>query len=60
MRAIPYYLRVLIWEKMAVQYSDYCITLNDRDSTLLHELYGKTADAVMPTSLEDKYDLAPK
>ena len=60
LRAIPYYLRVLIWEKMAVQYSDYCITLNDRDSTLLHELYGKTADAVMPTSLEDKYDLAPK
>lgn len=55
-RAIPYYFRVLVWEKLSVQYSDYCITLNERDSRLLNKYYGKTADAIMPTSLKDNYD----
>lgn len=57
-KAIPYYLRVLVWEKMAVKYSDYCLTLNKRDSNLLNSLYGKYADAIMPTSLEDKFEIS--
>ncbi len=54
-KAIPYYLRSLIFEKMAVVNSDYCITLNERDSALLESIYGRPADIIMPTSLEDKY-----
>lgn len=54
-KAIPYYFRAAIFERMAVKYSDYCITLNDRDSILLNNIYGKHADAVIPTSLEDLF-----
>ena len=54
-KALPYYIRASIFEKMAVKYSDYCITLNERDSNLLKDIYGKPADAIMPTSLEDKF-----
>ena len=54
-RAIPYYLRVRVWEKMAVEYSDFCITLNERDSKLLESYYKRSANAILPTSLEDKF-----
>lgn len=54
-KAIPFFIRASIFEKMAVNKSDYCITLNRRDSDLLNQIYGKPADAVMPTSLEDKF-----
>lgn len=56
-KAIPYFLRAYYFEKMAVTYSDYCITLNERDSNLLESIYGKTADAIMPTSLEDRFQI---
>lgn len=54
-RAIPYYLRVFVWEKMAVKYSDYYITLNERDSDMLKKYYGCEADVIMPTSLKDNF-----
>lgn len=54
-KAISYYLRAFVFEKLAVKYSDYCITLNERDSRLLMDIYGKHANAIMPTSLEDKF-----
>jgi len=54
-KAIPYYLRVCKYEKMAAKYSDYCITLNERDSDLLKRIYGRKADLVLPTTLEDKF-----
>lgn len=54
-KAIPYYIRAYVFEKMAARYSDYCITLNERDSQLLEDFYGIKASAIMPTSLEDKF-----
>lgn len=54
-KAIPYYMRAYVFEKMAAKYSDYCITLNERDSQLLEKFYEKKASAIMPTSLEDKF-----
>ena len=54
-KAIPYYIRAYVFEKMAAKYSDYCITLNERDSLLLENFYGLKASAIMPTSLEDKF-----
>ena len=55
LKSLPFYLRASIFEKLAVKHSDYCITLNERDSILLEEIYGRCADAVMPTSLEDSF-----
>ena len=55
LKSIPFYLRASIFEKLAAKHSDYCITLNNRDSKLLEGIYGRRADAVMPTSLEDIY-----
>lgn len=55
LKAIPFYLRVRIYEKMAVKYSDYIITLNERDSELLKHFYGRESDLLMPTTLEDRF-----
>jgi hypothetical protein len=54
-KAIPYFIRAFVFERMAAKYSDYCVVLNDRESNLLNKFYGKYADAVMPLSLEDRF-----
>lgn len=42
-------------EKLAVKYSDYCITLNPRDTKRLYEVYGGKSDLELPITFEDKY-----
>lgn len=41
-------------ERLAVQYSDYLVAMNSRDSRKLDELYGRGADFLLPTSFEDR------
>lgn len=54
-KALPFFLLVKYWEKVCVDNTDYFITLNSRDSALLHEVYGKSSNLELPTSLVDKY-----
>ncbi|WP_299221966.1 glycosyltransferase family 4 protein [uncultured Alistipes sp.] len=56
LRSLPFQYAVKYWESKSVEYSDVLITLNTRDSSLLHEYYGKEAALTLPTSLEDRYD----
>lgn len=55
-KAVPFYLLVRIWEKIACDYSDSYITLNSRDSKLLEGEYNKKANLELPTSLTDLYN----
>lgn len=55
LRALPFYLAVKRWEKFACDFSDYNITLNQRDSKLLKKIYNKDACLELPTSFDDKY-----
>lgn len=59
-KAIPFYIRASVFERMAAKYSNYCIVLNERESNLLNKYYGKYADAIMPLSLEDKFQQKDK
>jgi hypothetical protein len=43
-------------EKIATQYSDYIIVLNQRDKNLLLKLYNRDANLILPTSFNDLYD----
>lgn len=42
-------------EAVACDFSDHLVTLNDRDSQLLHKYYHKTASTQLPTSFRDEY-----
>ncbi len=42
-------------EKLAIKYSDYCITLNPRDTKRLYEVYGGKSNLKLPITFEDKY-----
>lgn len=46
---------VIYNEKLAVKYSDYCITLNPRDTKRLYEVYGGKSNLELPITFEDKY-----
>lgn len=56
LKAIPFFLSVKYWEKKSCKYADYCITLNKRDSLLLHKIYNRVSDLELPTSFPDLYD----
>lgn len=43
-------------EKAAMEFADNIITLNERDSQLLKNYFGRGADFVLPTSFQDKFD----
>ena len=43
-------------EKVAIEFADYIITLNERDSQLLRNYFGRGADFALPTSFHDKFD----
>ncbi len=45
---------VYINERNLCRYSDTVITLNERDSKRLKELYGRKADLILPTSMRDR------
>lgn len=55
--AIPFYLSVLYWEKKCCKNADYYITLNRRDSLLLHDIYARKSDLELPTSFHDSFDM---
>ena len=42
-------------ERKSVRYSDRIICLSERDSRLLHKLYGRAATHVSPMALQDKF-----
>jgi len=42
-------------EKKSIKYSDQIICLNERDSSLLGEWYGRSADYVSPMSIVDQF-----
>ena len=42
-------------EELAAKYSDYCITLNPRDTKRLYEVYGGKSNLELPITFEDKY-----
>lgn len=42
-------------EELSVLYADKLITLNNRDSNRLYELYGRKADSILPISFKDNY-----
>jgi len=43
-------------ERLACFYSDFIITMNNRDSDLLQKLWQRRSDILWPTSFEDQYD----
>lgn len=43
-------------EQKAVQKADKVICLNERDSMLLNDIYGRKADLLLPISFDDAYD----
>lgn len=51
------FIRSLVFnnERKSVLLSDVLITLNERDSRRLYELYGRSADLVLPSSFKDCY-----
>lgn len=51
----PFYLAAKSAEKLSVENSDYYIVLNERDASLLKEIYGKQADLILPTSFKDHF-----
>lgn len=55
--AIPFYLSVLYWERKCCKNADYYITLNQRDSQLLHDVYARKSDLELPTSFHDSFDM---
>lgn len=54
-RMYLFFLKAKYWERCANVYSDKIITLNERDSRRLKQLYGRGADYILPTSFSDSY-----
>lgn len=52
---IHLFMYLYIWynEYLCTRYSDYTITLNQRDSDELNRIYGKKADVIIPSSYDD-------
>jgi len=46
---------LLHYEKRICRYSDVIITLNQRDSIRLKQLYGRGGDLILPSSMDDSY-----
>lgn len=55
LKALPFYVAVKYWERVCCKNTDVFITLNDRDSTLLKDIYRCLSTLELPISLEDKY-----
>lgn len=49
---------VYYFERRVCRYSDTVITLNQRDSDRLKQLYSRKSDLILPTSMEDSYEEA--
>ena len=43
-------------ERLAIQYSDTIIALNERDNRQLATIYRRKADHLLPVSFEDRFD----
>ena len=52
---IPY-KKVVHSEKVTYNHADYIMALTNRDATLIHKIYNKKVDMVLPMSFYDIYD----
>ena len=52
-RALAVLIANLAAERLAVRHSDRLIVLSERDSTLLHRLYGSPASNLLPMAIDD-------
>lgn len=52
----PFYLAATYNESLSVRYCDYSLVLNQRDSNLFYQEYGKTASLVLPVACNDIFD----
>ena len=52
----PFYLAATYNESLSVRYCDYSLVLNQRDSNLFYQEYGKTASLVLPVACNDMFD----
>lgn len=50
----PVYFGIKKNEMWSINFCDYIVTLNQRDSDMLLKLYGREADYILPIFLEDK------
>lgn len=50
------YLKITKSEAVTFKYADYIITLTERDSKKIEELYGKKSDLVLPMTFNDVFD----
>lgn len=58
---LKYFLRkseIFCYEKRICRHSDTIITLNQRDSERLRQLYGRNSDLILPSSMVDTYKKA--
>lgn len=52
----PFYLLATYNEKQTIKYSDFKFVLNERDSLLMHNIYGVVSDFQLPVSYQDAFD----
>ena len=52
----PFYLLATYNEKQTIKYSDFNFVLNERDSLLMHKLYGVVSNFQLPVSYQDIFD----
>lgn len=57
LKALPFYFLATHWERRTFKYSDYIVVLNDRDNKVLERYYGRTADSIIPSSIQDAFSL---
>lgn len=55
-RLCTYHSSYVYNEKLAIQYSDRIIALNNRDADLIESEYKKKVDSIIPVSLKDNFD----
>lgn len=54
LRHLLFYCAARYNEKRAVNFSDFCIVLNERDGLSLEKYYNRSADCYLPSSIEDE------
>lgn len=55
LRILPFYIRAIYNEKLAVKYSDITLFLNQRDAEEYHKEYKLSPNFIIPISYEDKF-----
>jgi len=53
-----FYLSCRYNEALAVKYSDTLVCINQRDKGMMRKIYGRECDAIIPVTINDKFDPA--